>query len=168
MIAYKDKKFPVDYIPTVMDNYTTEAKVKGKSLFLEIWDTTGQETYQEIRKLSYSRANVILMCYDVVNVSSFKNLANVWKEELCSEAADAPFIICGNKLDLTASSPQYVTEEDADEMREKIGAYASVQCSAQDYTDDNSKGRVEEVFATVIECGLENISDSLEKKCVLM
>ena len=46
-----------------------------------IFDTSGQEVYDQIRKLSYNGTNVIFMAFSVVNRDSFENINKLWYPE---------------------------------------------------------------------------------------
>ena len=63
------------YIPTVFENYAAELTVDGTKVELALWDTAGQEDYAHIRPLSYTDANVILVCFSVENMDSYENVS---------------------------------------------------------------------------------------------
>ncbi|KAL5261352.1 hypothetical protein ACHWQZ_G007148 [Mnemiopsis leidyi] len=44
-IRYATGQYPEEYIPTVFDNYETEAEVDGHTVNLALWDTGGGEDY---------------------------------------------------------------------------------------------------------------------------
>ncbi|MGH0175876.1 UNVERIFIED_CONTAM: hypothetical protein FKN15_071109 [Acipenser sinensis] len=62
------------YVPTVFDRYTASVTVDNKQTEINLWDTAGQEDYDRLRPLSYTGANVVLICYDVTNPGSFDNV----------------------------------------------------------------------------------------------
>ena len=47
--------FPIDYIPTVLDNSKLELNVEANDTLMkiEIWDTPGQEDYDRLRPLAF-------------------------------------------------------------------------------------------------------------------
>lgn len=62
LYAYTRKKFDERYIPTVLDTYLGEIKVRDTRLSLEIYDTAGQEDFEQVRTLVYpgTHGNFIL------------------------------------------------------------------------------------------------------------
>lgn len=46
---------------------------------LGLWDTAGQEEYDRLRALCYPQTDVFLMCFSVVDKSSFDNI----KQRVC-------------------------------------------------------------------------------------
>ena len=57
LVTYAENKFPQEYVPTTFDNYQAHKAINlhNRTVYvdLELWDTTGQEGYEEMRKLSY-------------------------------------------------------------------------------------------------------------------
>ena len=44
---------------------------------VEIVDTAGQEDFAQIRRLGYQGANVLIICYAVSNLASFRNIREI-------------------------------------------------------------------------------------------
>lgn len=63
-----------EQIPTVFENYVTDCRVDGKSVQLALWDTAGQEDYERLRPLAYSKAHVILIGFSVDSPDSLDNV----------------------------------------------------------------------------------------------
>ena len=68
--------------------------------FLQLWDISGQQSFELIRKKFYGGAAGSIIVFDKTNPKSFENVT-MWKNELreyCDK--EAPFVIAGNKSDL--------------------------------------------------------------------
>lgn len=64
-------------IRLVFDNYQMDVQIKGENQTVELWDTAGilyctsvlllgQEEYEQLRPLSYSDADIFIICYSIV------------------------------------------------------------------------------------------------------
>ena len=93
--------------------------LEGKSVELQIWDTSGQERYQIITVNYYRGANGIMLVYDITNLESFQNL-NSWLIQIEKYAPkNALKILIGNKNDL--EKDRKVTFEQGKEFADKNG-----------------------------------------------
>lgn len=112
----------VPQVPTVFENYVTDCRVDGKSVQLALWDTAGQEDYERLRPLAYSKAHVILIGFSVDTPDSLENVRhkvrplplpppadrecsptnqpNQWVEEANERCPNVPIILVGLKKDL--------------------------------------------------------------------
>ncbi|XP_050174129.1 rho-related GTP-binding protein RhoF isoform X2 [Myiozetetes cayanensis] len=75
LMVYAKGSFPEQYAPSVFEKYTTSVTVGKKEVTLNLYDTAGQEDYDRLRPLSYQNTNVVLICYDVMNPTSYDNVA---------------------------------------------------------------------------------------------
>uniref|UniRef100_A0A3P8U6A6 Ras-related protein Rab-7b n=1 Tax=Amphiprion percula TaxID=161767 RepID=A0A3P8U6A6_AMPPE len=90
---------------------------------LQIWDTAGTERFQSLGPLLYRGAHCCMLVFDVTSKASFSAL-DVWRKEFLFQAepqdpADFPFIVVGNKTDL---SDREVSRGKALQWCEEIGA----------------------------------------------
>jgi len=92
--------FPEQYNPTVFETHVMEVKIDEISVNLSLWDTAGQEEFERLRPLSYSRANVILIAFAVDVPDSLDNVTAKWIEEVNRDCPDTPIILVGLKKDL--------------------------------------------------------------------
>ena len=72
-------------VPTVFENYVTDCRVDGKSVQLALWDTAGQEDYERLRPLAYSKAHVLLIGFSVDTPDSLDNVKHkvIWRMKTC-------------------------------------------------------------------------------------
>jgi small GTP-binding protein len=103
---------------------------------LALWDTAGQEEYERLRPLSYSKSHVVLIAFGIDTPDSLENVTVKWNEEVRSICGPAvPVILVGLKSDLrpAPSDPAYnhfVSREKGEEVAQQIGARAYKECSA--------------------------------------
>lgn len=84
LLTFTSNKFPEDHVPTVFDNYTafTKSKKLNEPVKIHLFDTAGQEDYDQIRPLSYPKTDVFLVCFSVVNPDSLKHVQLIWVPEI--------------------------------------------------------------------------------------
>lgn len=132
--------FPKDYVPTVFDTTVTDIKIDGKPVQLALWDTAGQEEYERLRPLSYSKAHVILIGFSINSPDSLENVASKWIEEVNRLCPGIPVILVGLKKDLRNSETEtedmrnkgisFVDPKQGETMAQQIGAKRYIECSA--------------------------------------
>ncbi|KAI1503813.1 Rho2 GTPase [Biscogniauxia marginata] len=146
--------FPTHYIPTVFENYVTDCRVDGKSVQLALWDTAGQEDYERLRPLAYSKAHVLLIGFSIDSPDSLDNVKHKvnrnphpssitlipWVEEATERCPGVPIILVGLKKDLRddpvaieemrKKSLKFVTERQGDSAAQEIGARKYLECSS--------------------------------------
>mmetsp|Transcript_8789 Transcript_8789/g.13028 ORF Transcript_8789/g.13028 Transcript_8789/m.13028 type:complete len:198 (-) Transcript_8789:72-665(-) len=174
LYVYANKKFPTDYVPTIFDNYTASVTVNERSISLALWDTAGQEDYEQLRPLSYPNTDVFIMCFAVTNPTSLENIEAKWVPEV-REAEQSPIVLCGTKSDLRTDESTLkeleeeglkpITEEEGKKMARQIKAVAYLECSAF-----KNEG-VKEVFDEAIKVVLypqASTGGAKKKSCVLL
>ncbi|KAF8995487.1 rho small monomeric GTPase [Cyathus striatus] len=132
-------EFPKEYVP-VFDNYVAEIRLDEKPVQLALWDTAGQEEYERLRPMSYSKSHVILIAFAIDTPDSLENVTTKWIEEVRSICGlTIPVILVGCKADLRPNTPHpntpdnpcpWVTREQGERVAQAIGARAYKECSA--------------------------------------
>lgn len=132
-------EFPENYEPTVFDNYVTDIELDGKPVQLALWDTAGQEEYERLRPLSYSKAHIILIAFSVDTPDSLDNVTQKWIEEVRSICGtQIPVILVACKTDLrdraiengTYSPENFIDTETGRRVAQSIRARGYYETSA--------------------------------------
>ncbi|XP_013993847.1 rho-related GTP-binding protein RhoF isoform X2 [Salmo salar] len=129
------------YAPSVFEKYVTTVTYGGKEIRLNLYDTAGQDDYDRLRPLSYQNANLVLVCYDVTNPTSFENVLIKWYPEVNHFCRDIPVILIGCKTDLRkdkertrrlkAMDQAPITYTQGEETRQHMSAELYLECSAK-------------------------------------
>ena len=101
--------------------FQKQLSLNGKTVQLDIWDTAGQEKYRSMGKMFYKDAYIVLLIYDITDKKSFKDLKNVWFDEVeKSGEKHTVLAVVGNKSDRYLE--EQVDEDDARKYADEIGA----------------------------------------------
>ncbi|XP_055724042.1 rho-related GTP-binding protein RhoF-like isoform X1 [Salvelinus fontinalis] len=129
------------YAPSVFEKYVSTVTYGGKEIRLNLYDTAGQDDYDRLRPLSYQNANLVLVCYDVTNPTSFENVLIKWYPEVNHFCRDVPVILIGCKTDLRkdkertrrlkAMDQAPITYTQGEETRRHMSAELYLECSAK-------------------------------------
>ena len=131
LVVYARGTFPTDYVPTVFENYKAKVKVNNTEYSILLWDTAGQEELENIRTLSYANTDIFLLCFSVVDRTSFENVKNKWYEEVKVHSKEPVILLVGTKTDLRENgSKEQVSFDEGVMMAKKIQAFEYVECSA--------------------------------------
>ncbi|XP_042297633.1 rho-related GTP-binding protein RhoF [Sceloporus undulatus] len=158
LLVYASGAFPEQYAPSVFEKYTTSVTVGKKEVILHLYDTAGQEDYDRLRPLSYQNTNVVLICYDVMNPTSFDNVLIKWSHEVNHFCRGIPIVLVGCKTDLRkdkehlrklrSAEQEPITYSQGEEARRQMNADIYLECSAK------FRENVESVFREAASIGL--------------
>ncbi len=112
-----------------------------KSHFLSILNhKAGQEDWDRLRIMSYTATDVFIVCFSVMEPSSFSNIEEKWVPEIKQYMPSVPFILIGLQTDLrdnvvackelARKRQRPVTKEEGEKMSRKLGARCYLECSA--------------------------------------
>merc|ERR1739848_813025 len=114
----------------------------------------GQEEYGHLRPMSYTAADVVMICFSVVNVDSFENVQQHWLAEVKAHCPQVPYLLVGTHTDLRNypltgqqlihDKDKYVSYNQGKKLSSKIGAANYVECSA--LTQDGLKDVFDEAI----------------------
>uniref|UniRef100_A0A8C2SB26 Ras homolog family member F, filopodia associated n=1 Tax=Capra hircus TaxID=9925 RepID=A0A8C2SB26_CAPHI len=106
LMVYSQGSFPEHYAPSVFEKYTASVTVGSKEVTLNLYDTAGQEDYDRLRPLSYQNTHLVLICYDVMNPTSYDNVLIKWFPEVTHFCRGIPMVLIGCKTDLRKDKEQ--------------------------------------------------------------
>ena len=183
LIRYTTNEWPVEYVPTVFDNYSAKIAVDGTPVTLDLLDWAGREDGDRLRPLSYPGTDVHVLCFSIVSEASLKNIEDRWLP-IIRESTDyfkgstAPVVLVGTMLDLRTNETVLrqlgkkklapISYEQGAEFARKIGAVAYRECSAL-----TGEG-VKDVFDTATRAALthqrsqKRAGRMARKRCVVM
>uniref|UniRef100_A0A8C6XJR7 Ras homolog family member J n=1 Tax=Naja naja TaxID=35670 RepID=A0A8C6XJR7_NAJNA len=157
LMSYANDAFPEEYVPTVFDHYAVTVTVGGRQHLLGLYDTAGQEDYNQLRPLSYPNTDVFLICFSVVNPASYHNVQEEWVPELKVCMPHVPYVLIGTQIDLrddpkTLARLIYMKEkpltyEHGIKLAKEIGAQCYLECSA--LTQKGLKAVFDEAILTI-------------------
>merc|ERR1711934_1177449 len=133
------------YRPTVFHNTvkSVEDPTTKEQFNLQLWDTAGQEEYEEARKTCYQGTSILLIGFSMAEPDSLANVETLWAKEANLEALRrTPRLLVGLKADLknddkikedlATRNLVPVAHEEAMEMAKKIGAKGYFEVSAKE------------------------------------
>ena len=157
VLRFSDNKFDDKIFSTIgIDFKTKYIKLDKFSVKVLIWDTAGQEKFQNIAKQYYKGANGVLLIYDISNRKSFERI-DFWLKELKeNNRIDELFLyLVGNKIDMEDKRVISFQEGEKYAKKNNINFF---EVSAK-----SGKG-VTELFNNVINGVMENILKKNEKE----
>ena len=102
LLRFNDDSFSPNQRTTVGVDYKAKetALDDGRVVKLQIWDTAGQERFRSMTSAYYSRAQGVVLVFDVSQRSSFDELLS-WVNDVKDNApANTPIILCASKADV--------------------------------------------------------------------
>ena len=102
----------------VFEHYSKNYKICEKIIRIQIWDTCGNETYEEIMKNFYRSALCIFLVFSLDDENSFLNL-DKWITDIknINENESPIIVLIGNKKDI--ESERQITKEEIEKYCKK-------------------------------------------------
>ena len=67
---------PTSYKPTSFDKFLVTREISGVLYNLVVWDTSGSPNFDTVRPLSYSEADVFIICFKVKVIPALNLIQN--------------------------------------------------------------------------------------------
>ncbi|MBW03212.1 Rho-related GTP-binding protein RhoF, partial [Eschrichtius robustus] len=127
-----------------------------------------QEDYDRLRPLSYQNTQLVLICYDVMNPTSYDNVLIKWFPEVTHFCRGIPTVLIGCKTDLRKDKEQLrklraaqlepITYTQGQSACEQIQAALYLECSAK------FRENVEDVFREAAKVALSAMKKAQRQK----
>lgn len=163
LLGVNVKKIEVYFLKKIL-----KCHFKLCQVFLSIFVFDLQEEFDEFRSLSYAHTDVFLLCFSVVNPTSFQNITKKWIPEIRACNPSSPIILVGTQsdllldvnvlIDLDKYKVKPVISSRARSLAEKIRAAEYVECSA--LTQKNLK----EAFDSAIFAAIKHKARKVKKR----
>ena len=118
-----------------------------------------QDDFAHLRPLCYPQVDVALICYSVVDHTSFDNVRSKWVREVHRHCPGVPIILVGTQTDrridsseikrLKSQGKRPLTKADGNKLASQCKATCYLECSA--LTQQNVKHTFDEAIATGLE-----------------
>ena len=120
---YIYSEFPENPNNIAIANYLEKIiKKNNEDIKLDIWNSIGNEKFQNFGKYFYEDSNIVCFVYDITDSESFNSVKNVWYPQFRKNGDKNAIIgIVGNKSDLYEMEI-FEIEEEAKKFAESIGA----------------------------------------------
>ena len=115
---------------------TTEVETKGQLVTLQLWDTAGQEKYQDLMRQYYHGAAAAILCFEKDTWSS----VDTWIERIKTQADKDCQIV------LTLTKEDMLTAQESHDLFEKAYAYVDNEAAAVCVTSAKLGTGVNELF----------------------
>jgi len=99
---YLTRKFKGDYLATIgVEVSTKNLLLEQTPIQLQLWDVAGQTAFQRFRNQCFENARGALLAFDLTSLNSLYKLHDSWIPSIQAMVGGIPFVLVGNKADLT-------------------------------------------------------------------
>jgi len=105
----------------------------GRPYKLGLFNTAGYEKdFDRLKLLLYPKTVVFLVCFSVVNTSSYENVKEKWIPEISHHCPNTLFFLVGTKIDLRQNNndSEIISSEQGKKLAKQLKAIEYVECSA--------------------------------------
>jgi len=120
VLRYDENRFSHKFVTTIGVDYRDKVvDIHGANVKLQIWDTAGQERFRALTANFFSRADGIVLAYDVSKRTSFEGVRR-WHEQIVEKAApEVQMLLCGTKCDCSPEERE-VSQEDGESLAKEL------------------------------------------------
>ncbi|ELP84140.1 Rho GTPase, putative [Entamoeba invadens IP1] len=132
---YANQYFPDPQLPAVFDDDIRQMTYKDMTIKQVLKETYGNEGYPLIRPLCYLNTTCFVLCFSLVDQTSFDEIETIWIPEIKKNNQTTPIILVGTKSDLRDTKMvnrdnKSIQTENGIRLATEIGAMKYIECSA--------------------------------------
>lgn len=136
VLRFCENTFKENYIMTIGSNFSTKtvelSDYPNITVKLQLWDLAGQKHFSFVRPPFYRGSAGVVFVFDLTRRSSFANLAG-WKNEVEKVIGPGkPYLLVGNKLDITNDETREISFQDGESYKQELGANSYIESSAKE------------------------------------
>lgn len=119
VLRYDEDSFSHKFVTTIGVDYRDKlVDIDGKPVKLQIWDTAGQERFRSLTANFFSRADGMVLTFDVTNRKTFDHVTT-WHDEIKEKAMPGvDIVLCGTKAE--PGVERRVTPEEAESLAQSL------------------------------------------------
>jgi len=158
LTVFATNEFPMNYEPTVFDNFACVMHRNNRTSYnLELFDTAGQEEWEQLRRMMYANTDVFLVCYSCMQPSSFDNIDKKWILDVRNHDPSSLIVLVSLCIDLRTNNtnssnpqpdlitPSMITTRQGADLAKRLKCNAFIECSSM------LRFHVREVFECAID-----------------
>eukprot|EP01038_Epipyxis_sp_PR26KG_P007454 gene7454-10164_t len=112
LIRFNEDNFVPDQKTTIgVDYKAKELEIGSQIVKLQVWDTAGQERFRSMTAAFYSKAQGVIITFDVNQRESFLNIPSWIRDVRISAPEYCYIILCANKIDIPQELWKVAPEE---------------------------------------------------------
>lgn len=115
LVRFHEDNFITTQKTTIgVDYKAKEICIDDEEVKLQIWDTAGQERFRSMTSAFYSKAQGIIITFDVTNLNSFRAIPNWIRDVNMYAPSFCSIVLVANKVDMppekwAVSQKEYIT-----------------------------------------------------------
>lgn len=115
------------YKPTIgVDIGKKVFDIEENKIIFQIWDLSGQQSFQSIRHQFYSRSDGAILIFDISRRESYQNIL-LWTEEMLKQTGLIPIVLVANKIDLRNQTNDPITNVEGKKLSKTISQQTAIE-----------------------------------------
>lgn len=140
----EDKFYGTNMSTVGIDFKTTDVVIDNKTVQVKIWDTAGQEKFQNLTQQYYKNAHGILLVFDVNYRDTFEKVSEWMNDITKGNKGGTKIVLIGNKIDVPSRSVSY--EEGKAKAKEYDIPYYETSAKTGENTREMFDGLIKELM----------------------